>query len=168
MSGTVPGKPFDAHTAREVARAACHQVGVPDHDIELMRFGENGLFRLRSAHLVVRVARSAAYLDRVRREVAVAQWLAAAGFPAVRLAVGLPQADVVAGFPVTYWEWLPNTGQAATNAHLGELLHKFHHLADPPRYYRLTLSAPCRAGSKTRARPRVPQSASCVSDMNNF
>lgn len=134
MSATVTPKPFDAQTAREVARHACRQVGLPDHDIQLMRLGENGIFRLPSSQLVIRVARSAARLDRVRREVAVAQWLAASDFPAVRLAAGLPQAKVVAGHPVTYWQWLPNTGQTASNADLGSLLRKFHHLTDPPRY----------------------------------
>lgn len=119
-------------TAVTAMQIACEQAGLDPADAELMRLGENALYVLPVDGVVVRVARSVELVERVAREVRTAAWLAELDFPAVRLAAGLPQVIEADGRLVTFWELVPDTGQAATPADLGAILRDLHQLPTPP------------------------------------
>jgi hypothetical protein len=76
------------------------------------------------------VGRDASLLDRARREVAVAEWLADAGVPAVRAAEH--GARLVDGHPVTVWRRLPDAVRPAEPRDLAPLLRRVHELPAPP------------------------------------
>ncbi|MGI5471484.1 aminoglycoside phosphotransferase family protein [Streptomyces sp. CA-132043] len=127
-AGSVPGTPFTEARAREVLAAA----GRPDAaaDAKLLALGENAVFALGDAGPVIRVGRSAELLGRAERELRVARWLAESGVPAVRAAE--PEARLVDGHPVTFWERLPEPIRPAGPADLAELLRRVHALPEPP------------------------------------
>ncbi|MFF1720409.1 hypothetical protein [Streptomyces sviceus] len=84
---------FTSATATRVMVAACREVGLDDRGVELIRLGENALFRLASAPVIVRVARAPEWLTTARKEVAVSRWLAEEGFSAARLVEDLGTAS---------------------------------------------------------------------------
>ncbi|MGW2292555.1 phosphotransferase enzyme family protein [Streptomyces phaeochromogenes] len=94
---------------------------------ELLALGENAVFA--DGDLVVKVGRDAELLDRARRELAIAVWLAGAGVPAVRAAES--EARSVAGHPVTVWHRLPAPVRTAEPGDLAELLRLVHALPSP-------------------------------------
>lgn len=93
------GEGFTSAEDTRVMVAACRAAGLNDRGAELIRLGENALFRLASAPVIVRVARGEEWLPKSRNEVAVARWLAAEGFPAARVVEDLEQAIAVGGTP---------------------------------------------------------------------
>lgn len=95
---------------------------------ELLAFGENAVFAVDG--LVVKVGREAGLLPRAERELAVADWLAGAGVPAVRPAEPAPR--LVAGHPVTLWHRLPDAVRPAGPEDLAALLRPLHALPAPP------------------------------------
>lgn len=97
-------------------------------DARLLALGENAVFA--AGDLVVKVARDAELLDRARRELDVAAWLAEAGVPAVRAAE--PDAVLVEGHPVTVWHRLPDPVRPAGARDVAELLRLVHALPTPP------------------------------------
>jgi Ser/Thr protein kinase RdoA (MazF antagonist) len=120
----VTAAPFTPEAARAVLAAA-----EPAYrDAELLSFGENAVFA--AGDVVAKVGRHAALLDRARREVAVARWLAERDVPAVRPAG--PDAELLAGHPVTYWRRLPDPVRAADGRDLARLLRAVHALPRPP------------------------------------
>ncbi|MFE0512805.1 aminoglycoside phosphotransferase family protein, partial [Streptomyces sp. NPDC058964] len=74
---------MDEARARDVLALAGVLPGAAP-DARLLALGENAVFA--AGDLVVKVGRDAELLDRARRELAVAGWLAEAGVPAVRAA----------------------------------------------------------------------------------
>ncbi|MEV0555675.1 aminoglycoside phosphotransferase family protein [Streptomyces sp. NPDC050597] len=98
-----------------------------DRGSELLALGENAVFA--AGDLVVKVGRDAELLDRARRELAIAVWLAEAGVPAVRAAES--EARSVAGHPVTVWHRLPAPVRPAEPRDLAELLRLVHALPSP-------------------------------------
>jgi aminoglycoside phosphotransferase (APT) family kinase protein len=114
---------MDEARARDVLTAA----GFGQGGAELLALGENAVFA--AGDLVVKVGRDAELLDRARRELAVALWLASAGVPAVRAAE--PEARLVAGHPVTVWHRLPDPVRPAEPCDLAELLRRVHILPTP-------------------------------------
>ncbi|TQS87058.1 aminoglycoside phosphotransferase family protein, partial [Arthrobacter sp. TS-15] len=94
---------------------------------ELLALGENAVFA--AGDLVVKVGRDAELLDRARRELAIAVWLAEAGVPAVRAAES--EARSVTGHPVTVWHRLPAPVRPAEPRDLAELLRLVHALPSP-------------------------------------
>ncbi|MFI9062602.1 phosphotransferase enzyme family protein [Streptomyces sp. NPDC053429] len=114
---------MDEARARDVLTAAGVAGGA-----ELLAFGENAVFAV--GDLVVKVGREAALLERAEREVAVAEWLAASGVPAVRAAE--PGARLVDGHPVTVWHRLPEAVRPAGPQDLALLLRRIHALPAPP------------------------------------
>ncbi|MCX4904576.1 phosphotransferase enzyme family protein [Streptomyces sp. NBC_00878] len=98
-----------------------------DRGAELLALGENAVFA--AGDLVVKVGRDAELLDRARRELAIAAWLAEAGVPAVRAAES--EARSVAGHPVTVWHRLPSSVRPAEPGDLAELLRLVHALPAP-------------------------------------
>ncbi|MET9481654.1 aminoglycoside phosphotransferase family protein [Streptomyces sp. NPDC006638] len=117
---------MDEARARELLAAA----GLP-RDAELLAFGENAVFA--TGDLVVKVGRDATrepeLLDRARREVSLASWLAECGIPAVRAAE--PEARTVDGHPVTLWHRLPDAVRPAGPDDLASLLRAVHALPAP-------------------------------------
>ncbi|MGW2821136.1 phosphotransferase enzyme family protein [Streptomyces sp. NPDC001443] len=117
---------MDEARAREVLAAA----GVsprPAGDAKLLALGENAVFAV--GDLVVKVGRDAELLDRARRELAVAAWLAEADVPAVRAAE--LRAELVSGHPVTVWHRLPDPVRPAEPRDLAALLRVVHALPSP-------------------------------------
>lgn len=123
---------FDAGAAEDILRMACKQVGLVPDDVELLRLGDHAVFRIDDERIVSRVGRHADRLPSVRREVAVAQWLAAEEYPSVRLAVTNEQPVVVDGHPVTFWEGLADGDKYASTQEMGQLLQRLHTLTAPP------------------------------------
>ncbi|MFD3907396.1 aminoglycoside phosphotransferase family protein [Streptomyces sp. CB04723] len=117
---------MDEMRAREVLTAA----GLPGA-AELLALGENAVFA--AGDLVVKVGRDATghpeLRERAEREVALADWLAASGVPAVRAAES--GARVVDGHPVTLWHRLPDAVRPAEPRDLAPLLTLVHALPAP-------------------------------------
>ncbi|MEU3408232.1 aminoglycoside phosphotransferase family protein [Streptomyces sp. NPDC006670] len=114
---------MDEARARDVLRRA----GLTG-PAELLAFGENAVFAL--GDLVVKVGREAGLLERAARELAVADWLADAGIPAVRAAE--PKPRLTDGHPVTLWHRLPDALRPAGPEDLAALLRPLHALPAPP------------------------------------
>ncbi|MCF3130236.1 aminoglycoside phosphotransferase family protein [Streptomyces olivochromogenes] len=122
---------FTSARAARVMSAACRLAGLDDGGAELIRLGENALFRLASAPVIVRVARGEEWLPKARVEVGVSRWLASEDFPAARLVDGLEQPFLVEGHPVTFWRLIVEGGRKATYGELGGVLRDLHSMALP-------------------------------------
>ncbi|KAF5994040.1 phosphotransferase enzyme family protein [Streptomyces sp. WAC00263] len=139
------GEGFTSPGVTRVMAAACRAAGLDRRGAELIRLGENALFRLRSVPVIVRIARSVEYLASAHKEVAVSRWLASEGFPAARVVEDLEQPLMVDGHPVTFWHLIVEEGRPATYGELGAVLRALHALALPeglelPRYSAFGLS----------------------------
>ncbi|WP_159774256.1 phosphotransferase enzyme family protein [Streptomyces sp. HM190] len=117
---------MDEARAREVLAASGVPAGAAG-DARLLALGENAVFA--AGDLVVKVGRDAELLDRARRELRVAAWLAGAGVPAVRAATS--EALLVEGHPVTVWHRLPDPVRPAGARDVAELLRLVHALPSP-------------------------------------
>ncbi|GGN01810.1 phosphotransferase enzyme family protein [Streptomyces fuscichromogenes] len=117
---------MDEARARDVLAAADVLPGAAA-GASLLALGENAVFA--AGDLVVKVGRDAELLDRARRELEIAGWLAEAGVPAVRAAE--PKALLVEGHPVTVWHRLPDPVRPAEPRDLAELLRIVHALPSP-------------------------------------
>ncbi|GAA0355037.1 aminoglycoside phosphotransferase family protein [Streptomyces blastmyceticus] len=122
---------FTTAGAAEVMITACRSAKLDPGGAELIRFGENALFRLASDPVIVRVARSAEYLPSVRNEVAVSRWLAQEGFPAGRVVDDLEQPLLLDGHPVTFWHLINEGARKPTYGELGAVLRDLHSLPLP-------------------------------------
>ncbi|PTN00173.1 phosphotransferase enzyme family protein [Streptomyces sp. VMFN-G11Ma] len=115
---------MDEARARDVLAAA----DVLSGPARLLSLGENAVFA--AGDLVVKVGRDPELLERARRELDIALWLAEAGVPAVRAAEPKPRS--VDGHPVTVWHRLPDPVRDAEPRDLAELLRIVHALPAPP------------------------------------
>ncbi|MBF9071829.1 aminoglycoside phosphotransferase family protein [Streptacidiphilus sp. NEAU-YB345] len=117
--------------SREHLREACEAVGLLGQSdrAELIRLGENAMWRLPSRGLVARIARDGQQ-SAAAREVRVASWLAVNGIPAVKPAEDLEQALEVSGRAVTWWHDL-GQHRPDTVAELAALLRRLHALPVP-------------------------------------
>ncbi|WP_281157618.1 aminoglycoside phosphotransferase family protein [Streptomyces sp. HYC2] len=122
---------FTSAGAARVMSAACRAAGLDGRGAELLRLGENALFRLASVPVVVRVARGREWLTTARKEVAVSRWLAGEGLPAARIVEDLEQPFVVDGHPVTFWHLIVEGDRKATYGELGATLRDLHALKVP-------------------------------------
>ncbi|WP_405528270.1 aminoglycoside phosphotransferase family protein [Streptomyces avidinii] len=118
---------MDEARAREVLAAAGLTRGGPG-EAALLALGENAVFAV--GDLVVKVGREAALLARAERELAVSEWFAASGVPAVRAAE--PRPRLVDGHPLTLWHRLPDPVRPAGAEDLAALLRLVHALPEPP------------------------------------
>jgi len=123
---------FSSSAVAPVLAEACARAGLSSHGAELLRLGENAIYRLAGAPVVVRIARSADRLGRVEKELCVARWLAGAGVPAVRVQEEIDQPLVVDGHPVSFWHAVTGGDPEPAQADLARLLASFHSLADCP------------------------------------
>ncbi|WP_328978016.1 aminoglycoside phosphotransferase family protein [Streptomyces canus] len=122
---------FTSATATRVMVAACRAAGLDDRGVELIRLGENALFRLASVPVIVRVARAPEWLTTARKEVAVSRWLAAEGFSAARIVEDLEQPLLIDGHPVTFWHLIVEGYRKASYGELGAVLRDLHTLKVP-------------------------------------
>ncbi|WP_432018328.1 hypothetical protein [Streptomyces sp. 1222.5] len=76
---------FDAEAAEAILRRACAVADLDPDGIEVLRIGDHAVFRVNGGRIISRVGRGADRLTSVRREVAVARWLADQAYPAARL-----------------------------------------------------------------------------------
>ncbi|MEV0359108.1 aminoglycoside phosphotransferase family protein [Nocardia sp. NPDC050697] len=127
------GSPFLPETVEKTLHEACHRAGLDPKGATLLRLGENVLYQLFSAPVVVRIARRAEYRVDVRKEIAVAGWLASQGVAAATVfETGCEQPLDVDGFPVTFWATLPGRpGDEDDSRALGALLRTVHGLERP-------------------------------------
>lgn len=102
--------------------------GLGSAGAELLRLGENAIYRLRDEPIVVRVAR---HPDAVRKEVEVARWLAQHDFPAARLVEELTQLLVIDGRAITWWALIEEGSGPAEYTDLARLLKQLHNLPAP-------------------------------------
>ncbi|MEE6268177.1 aminoglycoside phosphotransferase family protein [Streptomyces diastatochromogenes] len=132
-SGTAgsTGQGFTSEGAAQVMVAACRRVGLDSDGAQLIRFGENALFRLAAHPIVVRIARSTEYLPAVHGEVQVSRWLASEGFPATRVVDDWEQPLIVDDRPVTFWHLIVDGERKATYGELGAVLRDLHSLTVP-------------------------------------
>ena len=128
---------FGVDSARRILTRACRAVGIRDEGAELIRLGENALFRVPDrGGVVVRIARQMSYWPDVQNEVNVSRWLNAVGFPAAST-LDVQQPIAIDGCPVTFWVFID--GRPGSNediAALGSVLRRLHMLA-PPQDFRL-------------------------------
>jgi hypothetical protein len=110
---------------QERARAVLDAAGHPE--AELLAFGENAVYA--DGRLVIKIGRGADLLDRARREVRTADWLAKHDVPAVRSAES--EVRLVDGHPITYWQRLPDPLRPAEPADVAPLLRLVHALPEP-------------------------------------
>ncbi len=123
---------FSSTAVLPTLRDACARAGLASDGAELLRFGENAIYRLAAAPVVVRIARSADLLRRVERELCVARWLAAADVPAVGVWDEADQPIMVGGHPVTFWHSVTGGQPKPKHADLARLLARFHALRSCP------------------------------------
>ncbi|MCA1194904.1 phosphotransferase enzyme family protein [Saccharopolyspora sp. 6V] len=111
-----------------VLRRACEQVGLNHGAAELIRAGENDLYRLPGG-VVARISRPG-QVSAAAKELRVTRWLAGTQVPAVR-PWGEQDAPVVVGErAVTFWHELPPHEQGSTTDVAG-LLRELHSLDLP-------------------------------------
>jgi len=123
---------FDADEAEAILRRACAVAGLDPDGIEILRLGDHAVFRIDDGRIISRVGRGADRLASVRREVAVARWLADKGYPAARLVTNAEQPIVIEDHPVTFWEGIADGDTYASTAEMGALLRRLHELESPP------------------------------------
>ncbi|MGA5276114.1 phosphotransferase enzyme family protein [Streptomyces cellulosae] len=124
---------FDADAAEVILRRACAVAALKPDGIEILRLGDHAVFRVDGGRIISRVGRGADRLAPVRREVAVARWLADQGYPAARLVTDAEQPIVIEDHPVTFWEGLADGDTYASTAEMGVLLRRLHEL-EPPSF----------------------------------
>ncbi|MFI1024549.1 aminoglycoside phosphotransferase family protein [Streptomyces olivaceus] len=122
---------FTSATATRVMVTACRAAGLDGNEAELIRLGENALFRLTSAPVVVRVARGREWLPTARKEVAVSRWLAGEGISAARIVADLEQPLSIDGYPVTFWRQIVEGDRKPAYGELGAVLRDLHSLRVP-------------------------------------
>ncbi|MEV0150001.1 MULTISPECIES: aminoglycoside phosphotransferase family protein [unclassified Nonomuraea] len=122
----------DASTAESAARAvldiASRRAGLDPSRAELMRLGENALYRLPGG-VIARIARPG-QLAAAAREVAVARWLEANEVDAVQALPGIDQPVEVDGRAVTWWRELP-PHRNGTALEVAGALRRLHDLPLP-------------------------------------
>lgn len=157
---------MDEARAREVL-AQADVVDGTAATAELIALGENAVFGV--GDLVVKVGRSIEHggtelLDRARRELAIASYLAGHDVLAVRAAKD--EALVADGHPVTVWHRIPAAVRPAEPRDLAELLKLVHALPTPTGFElpRRSCSAGSSAGCGSRAtRSTRPTRTICAS-----
>ncbi|WP_181781039.1 phosphotransferase enzyme family protein [Pseudonocardia pini] len=130
---TQQGRTFGRESATRTMQLACEAVGLSSEDAELIRLGENAIFRAGQPPVIVRIARGPAFRDSARKEVAVARWLEDEGIRAARVwSIKDEQPLEVDGSPVTFWEFLDGRrGSPDDIVSLAGILRDLHSRAVP-------------------------------------
>ena len=113
---------------------ACDRIGVTSDDAELLRLGENAIYRLAASPVVVRIARNAEHWDDAVKEVRVADWLEWSGVAAAQI-WPTEQPLSVNGHPVTFWRYIEGRrGGPGDVSELGGVLRRVHALPRPTSF----------------------------------
>lgn len=120
------GRAFTEASAREALEAACAAAGAKSTDLELIRLGSNGVFRL-DAKVIARVAPSLDLMENAKKQVAVARWLEAVRYSATR-ALHVDQPLAAEGRVVTFWESVAPETVYAPIADVAGLIRRLHEL----------------------------------------
>jgi len=156
---------FDERSTRLVLDSVCRRVGLDGSGAELMRLGENALYRLTGASVVVRIARSMDYWADAVKEVKVSRWLIHRQFPAAEI-VNISQPIEVAGHPVTFWRYIDGRdGVEKDGRALGVLLKGFHRLPPPDGFKLPVEDALGRVAARIDRAPVPPSDRSFLSDL---
>ncbi|MCX2728817.1 aminoglycoside phosphotransferase family protein [Saccharopolyspora sp. NFXS83] len=119
---------FTPQTTRQVLETASEAAGVDPRGAELVRMGENAMFRLAAAPIIARVGRS---VPAGHKETRIASWLASHQFPAVRLAPVDREFVPVGDLVVTFWEFIEESEQPISSGELGDVLRRLHSIPEP-------------------------------------
>ncbi len=112
--------------ARRAVTVMCELAGLQGATPELLRFGNNAVFGIGTAH-VVRVMRPTTGETDVQREMELVRELARLDVPAIRLAeLAVVQPLKAHGCLGTVWERLDEPGHDGLYKPFGQLLHTFH------------------------------------------
>jgi hypothetical protein len=112
-----------------VLTRACQQAGLDPSGAELIRAGENSLYRLPGA-VVARIARPG-QTDAAAKEARVSCWLQQAGVPVVQVVSGIHQPVVIDGRAVTFWQELPDHHEGSIDQ-VADVLRQIHGLQPSP------------------------------------
>ncbi len=126
------GDPFASELIWKVLTEVCRAEGLPGDGAQLLRLGENAMFRLRDQPLVVRIGRSMQRQPVMDRELCVARWLDDQGVPVARPYDGVQQPIVVMDYPVTVWNFVEAGSDPPGVDDLAVLLRQVHALRDGP------------------------------------
>jgi aminoglycoside phosphotransferase (APT) family kinase protein len=108
---------------------ACAQAGLNAAGAELIRAGENTLFRL-PGHVVARVTRPG-QLDVAAKEVRVSRWLKQVGVNVVNALPQISQPVEAHQRAITFWDELPPHREGSIDQ-VADVLRRIHHLQPPP------------------------------------
>lgn len=128
------GAQFGRESAAAVLQRACRRVGMSAAGAQLVRLGENAIFRLADVPVIVRIGRNMGHWDDAMKEVAVSRWLATAELRAARTC-SVDQPLEVDGHPVTFWRFVEGRrGNPDDVGDLGRILRRLHHLPRPDHF----------------------------------
>lgn len=114
-------------TADAALNRARAQLGLPRDRAELVRRGENTIYRL--PHGVIARVGQPGSLATARREIAISRWLTTQQIPVVQ-ALDLAQPILAAGRPVTFWHDLGDVVDGTPGA-VAVILRALHQLRPP-------------------------------------
>ncbi|MGB3442220.1 MAG: aminoglycoside phosphotransferase family protein [Actinophytocola sp.] len=117
--------------SRHVMQVACQMVGLDSRQAELIRLGENAIYRL-PGQVVIRVGRRGQLASAVK-EVNVARWLESVGVPAVQVVPDVDQPVDVDDRPVTFWRELP-PHEHGTPSQVAQALRRLHAVPRPAAF----------------------------------
>jgi len=130
VAAAPPDPPFTSADASATLAQACSLADLSSDEAQLIRLGENAIYRLEQQGVVVRIARSIDILKDAQKEVAVASWLRDAGLPGAE-ATSHDQPIVVHGRPVTFWKLIDDSGTEPPLEDLARVLRQLHSLPVP-------------------------------------
>src|ERR1700761_5925944 len=93
---------------QQALEQACATVGLDPDGARLLRLGSNAVYHLKGP-VIARISRPGADVAPVRRSVAVARWLEASSYPAVR-AIDVDQPVIPGAYVVTFWQSVSDDG----------------------------------------------------------
>lgn len=96
---------------------------------ELIRIGSNAVYRLRY-RVIVRITRADRSAADAHKQIAVARWLAAVGYPAVR-ALEVEQPITAERHVATFWDSVSEHEDYASVFQVAELIRRLHELDAP-------------------------------------
>jgi len=117
--------------ARAVLEIAARRAGLAPRRAELVRLGENALYRFPGG-VIARVTRPGQSVA-AAREVAIARWLETHQVPAVQTLPGVAQPVEVDGRAVTWWRELP-PHRPGTVLEIAGALRRLHGLEPPTEF----------------------------------
>lgn len=120
-------KPKLAMALAEVCAAA----GLDPRGARLIRFVNNGVFRLREHPVIVRIVLAPSFSYRAINVVEAGNWLAEHDVPAVRLLPGIQQPVRAGEHLATLWEAVDESGAEPGGRDLAGLLRQVHSLPIP-------------------------------------